>query len=155
MEVSDKIKELLKFYEFKIVKHEASNTAIESCDARNIPLMQGVKSLILDLDGKIIEVLISGDKKISLNKLKKKFSVKDAKLADRKVVKEKTGCVVGTVHPFCYLLNNIPSFIDESILRNEVVDFSIGVNDESMEMKVKDFLEFLNVDVIDVGEEIS
>jgi len=151
---AEKVKELLKGFDIKVIKHKPSNTALESSELRKVPLMQGVKSLILDLNGKIIEILISGDKKVDLNKLKKHFHVKNARLADKDVVFKKTNCEIGSVHPFCKIFNNIGTYIDKSVLRNEKVDFSIGINYESIEMDLKDFFLVLNAEVIDVGKEI-
>ena len=149
---ADAVKKLLNKFDIKIIKHKPTYTAVESSKERGIPLSQGVKSLILDLDGKIIEVLISGDYKIDLNKLKKYFNVKNAKLADKEVVFKKTNCEIGSVHPFCKIFNNIETYIDKSVLRSEKVDFSIGNFRESIEMKTKDFVSVLKVEVIDVGK---
>ena len=148
---AEAVKKLLKEFNIKIIKHKPSNTAAESAELRKVPLMWSVKSLILDLNGRIIEVLISGDYKIDLNKLKKHFHVKNARLADKDIVFSKINCEIGSVHPFCKILNNVETFIDKSVLRNKIVDFSIGVNYESIEMKLKDFLNILNIEVIDVG----
>ena len=83
MEITEKVKALLKDFDIKIIKHKPCNSAIESCEERGIPLQQGVKSLILEADDEIIEVLISGDKRIDLHKLKEKLNVKNACLADK------------------------------------------------------------------------
>ena len=42
------------------------------------------------------------------------------------------------------MLNGIKTYMDKSVLRNKRIDFSIGVNDESIEMDVKDFCDFLD-----------
>jgi prolyl-tRNA editing enzyme YbaK/EbsC (Cys-tRNA(Pro) deacylase) len=46
--------------------------------------------------------------------------------------------VVGCVPPFAGVLSRIPVFFDESILQNELVDFSVGLHTHSVEMKSAD-----------------
>jgi len=153
-EQADKIKKLLENYSFKLVKHNPTCSAVESAKERNIELKQCVKSLILNVDDKIIEVLISGDKKIDLHKLKEVLNVKNACLADKDLVEKETGCIVGTVHPFCKVINNIETYLDKEILRNNKIDFSIGVNDESIEMNIKDFLKIIDPVILEVSKEL-
>ena len=50
---AEAVKKLLKEFDIKVIKHKPSNTAAESAELRGIPLMQGVKSLILDLNERI------------------------------------------------------------------------------------------------------
>jgi len=60
--------------------------------------------------------LIAGDKKASLNKIKKTFNIKDISMAPANDVKNITGFTIGGVSPIGHL-NEIPILIDNSLER--------------------------------------
>ena len=60
--------------------------------------------------------LIAGDKKASLNRIKKELNFKDASMASAEQVKNVTGYTIGGVSPIGHL-NKIEIFIDKSLER--------------------------------------
>ena len=60
--------------------------------------------------------LIAGDKKASLNKIKKTLNIKDVSMASADDVKNITGYTIGGVSPIGHL-NKIEIFIDNSLER--------------------------------------
>ena len=60
--------------------------------------------------------LIAGDKKASLNKIKKTLKIKDASMASADEVKSKTGFTIGGVSPVGHL-SKIDILIDSSLER--------------------------------------
>ena len=62
--------------------------------------------------------LIAGDKKASLNKIKKNLKIKDVSMASPEEVKDITGFTIGGVSPIGHL-NKIDVFIDNSRERFE------------------------------------
>ena len=60
--------------------------------------------------------LVAGDKKASLNKIKKILDIKDAKMASADEVKKVTGFTIGGVSPVAHL-QRIEIFIDEELNR--------------------------------------
>jgi prolyl-tRNA editing enzyme YbaK/EbsC (Cys-tRNA(Pro) deacylase) len=60
--------------------------------------------------------LVAGDKKASLNKIKKILNIKDASMASADDVKNITGYTIGGVSPIGHL-NKIDIFIDNSLER--------------------------------------
>ena len=73
-----------------------------------------IKSLLFKTDEKFILCLIAGDKKASLNKIKKTFNIKDISMAPANDVKNITGFTIGGVSPIGHL-NEIPILIDNSL----------------------------------------
>ena len=75
-----------------------------------------VKSLVFRANDTFLICLIAGDKRCSLNKLKKILKKKDVSMANADEVKENTGFSIGGVAPFAHL-KKLDIFIDQSLSR--------------------------------------
>ena len=84
-----------------------------------------VKSLLLRTEDNFILCLVSGDKRCSLNKVKKILNIKDVSMADAEQVKSQTGFSIGGVSPIAHL-NKIKILIDSSLSRYEHVYAAAG-----------------------------
>ena len=84
-----------------------------------------VKSLLLRTENNFILCLVAGDKRCSLNKVKKILNMKDVSMADANQVKNQTGFSIGGVSPVAHL-NKIKILIDSSFSRYESVYAAAG-----------------------------
>ena len=84
-----------------------------------------VKSLLLRTENNFIICLVSGDKRCSLNKVKKILNLKDVSMADADQVKKQTGFSIGGVSPIAQLNKN-KVLIDISLSRYEHVYAAAG-----------------------------
>jgi prolyl-tRNA editing enzyme YbaK/EbsC (Cys-tRNA(Pro) deacylase) len=84
-----------------------------------------VKSLLLRTEDNFILCLVAGDKRCSLNKVKKKLNMKDVSMADAEQVKSQTGFSIGGVSPIANLNKN-KILIDTSLSRYEYVYAAAG-----------------------------
>ena len=84
-----------------------------------------VKSLLLRTENNFILCLVAGDKRCSLNKVKKILNMKDVSMADADQVKSQTGFSIGGVSPVAHL-NKIKILIDSSLSRYEHVYAAAG-----------------------------
>ena len=96
--VQSAINKFNKNIKLQILKNTA-RTARDASKALNCEVGAIIKSLVLRKNGLYFLCLISGDKRCSLNKLKKITNVKDLSMADAKKVKEVTGFTIGGVSP--------------------------------------------------------
>ena len=87
-----------KNIEIKVLANTA-RTAIDASKALNCEVGAIVKSLLFRKSDLYFLCLVSGDKRCSLNKLKKIFNVKDLSMANAEKVKEVTGFTIGGVSP--------------------------------------------------------
>lgn len=94
----------------------SARTANEAAASLNCEVGAIVKSLIFKTENSFILCLVSGDKKVSLNKIKKFLKVKDVSMADAEDVKKITGFTIGGVSPIGHL-NKIDVYIDKSLER--------------------------------------
>ena len=84
-----------------------------------------VKSLLLRTEDNFILCLVSGDKRCSLNKVKKILNIKDVSMADAEQVKSQTGFSIGGVSPVAHF-EKIKILIDSSLSRFENVYAAAG-----------------------------
>ena len=111
------LSEFNKSINIKILINSA-RTAEDAAKALNCEVGAIVKSLILRKNDLFFLCLVSGDKRCSLNKLKKSSNVKDLSMANADKVKEITGFTIGGVSPVGHI-NNLTSIIDSSLERFE------------------------------------
>ena len=101
-----------------IVLDSSAKTAIEAASSSGCEVGAIVKSLLFKTENTFTLFLVSGDKKASLNKIKKTLNIKDASMASPDEVKNITGYTIGGVSPVGHL-NKIEIFIDHSLARFE------------------------------------
>ena len=110
----------------KIVLLESTaRTAIDAAKSLNTEVGSIVKSLLLRTKSSYLLCLIAGDKKCSLNKLKKILKEKDLSMASANEVKEVTGFTIGGVSHIGHL-KDIKVYIDNSLSRFETIYAAAG-----------------------------
>ena len=117
-QVKRALKALQKFDDKKKIKvlDKTARTAKDASIALECEVGAIVKSLLLRADDQFILCLVPGDKKCSLNKLKKITKKNDLCMASPDQVKTQTGYTIGGVSPIG-LINEIDIFIDSSLER--------------------------------------
>jgi len=99
-----------------IVLKKTAKTAKDAAEALNCNVGAIVKSLVLRAENDFILCLVAGDKKCSLNKVKKIIEKKDVCMADAEQVKNQTGFSIGGVSPVAHT-NKLDIFVDKSLSR--------------------------------------
>ena len=99
-----------------ITLDSSARTAKEAATSLGCEVGAIVKSLLFKTENTFTLFLISGDKRASLNKIKKTLNIRDASMATADDVKKVTGYTIGGVSPVGHL-NKINVFIDNSLNR--------------------------------------
>ena len=107
------------------VLNSSAKTAKEAASSLNCEVGAIVKSLLLRTGDSFILCLVSGDKRCSLNKIKKILNKKDVSMSDAEQVKSQTGFSIGGVSPIAHLNKN-KILIDVSLSRYEYVHAAAG-----------------------------
>ena len=114
-----KVKEFItKFYpELKVlVLDTTARTAQDAANSLKCEVGAIVKSLLFRANGDFLICLVAGDKRCSLNKLKKILQKKDVSMANADEVKKNTGYSIGGVAPVAHE-KSLDIFIDKSLNR--------------------------------------
>tara|TARA_B100001123_G_C14480285_1_gene698061 strand:+ start:39 stop:518 length:480 start_codon:yes stop_codon:yes gene_type:complete len=107
------------------VLDSSARTAVDAATSLKCEVGAIVKSLLLKTNDTFILCLVSGDKRCSLNKIKKKLNKKDVSMANADQVKSQTGFSIGGVSPVAHL-EKIQILIDSSLSRYENVYAAAG-----------------------------
>ena len=99
-----------------IVLEQTARTANDAATSLGCKVGAIVKSLLFKAENTFILCLVAGDKKASLNKIKKELHIKDVSMASSDEVKKVTGFTIGGVSPIGHL-NKIDILIDKSLKR--------------------------------------
>ena len=93
-----------------------ARTALDAASSLRCEVGAIVKSLLFKTENSFLLFLVAGDKKASLNKIKKILNIKDISMASPNEVKDITGFTIGGVSPIGHL-KKIDIFIDISLKR--------------------------------------
>jgi len=99
-----------------VVLDNSARTALEAASSLGCEIGAIVKSLLFKTENSFTLCLVAGDKKASLNKIKKTLNIKDVSMASADDVKNITGYTIGGVSPIGHL-NKVNIFIDDSLER--------------------------------------
>ena len=108
-----------------IVLDTTARTAKDAANSLKCELGAIVKSLVFRAENDFLICLVSGDKRCSLNKLKKILNKKDVSMANADQVKENTGFSIGGVAPVSHL-KKLNIIVDKSLNRFKYVYGAAG-----------------------------
>ena len=134
-----------------VVLNSSARTAQEAAESLNTEVGSIVKSLLFKTEDGFVLCLVSGDKRCSLNKLKKIKIQKDVSMANPDQVKEVTGFTIGGVSPIGHL-NKIEIFIDESLKRFANIFAAAGHPNSIFKINFEKLCKITNGFVKDISE---
>ena len=114
-----KVQEFIKKFDPKleiITLDTSARTANDAANSLKCEVGAIVKSLLFKTEKSFLICLIAGDRRCSLNKLKKILNKKDVSMANAEEVKKNTGFSIGGVAPVAHSLN-LDILIDKSLSR--------------------------------------
>ncbi|MBN1813593.1 MAG: YbaK/EbsC family protein [Anaerolineae bacterium] len=104
---------------------DSARTAQLAAEAIGTELGSIVKSLVFLADGEPVLVLVAGDRRADLAKLKALLEARRVMIADAERVKQETGFSIGGVPPVGHL-RPLVTWIDRSLARFETVYAAAG-----------------------------
>ena len=123
-----RVEKILKDYDESqniIVLETSARTALEAASSLGCEVGAIVKSLLFKTENSFTLCLVAGDKRASLNRIKKALKIKDASMASAEDVKNITGYTIGGVSPFGHL-KKIEILIDKSLSRFNLLFAAAG-----------------------------
>ena len=127
-EAVKKVEEFIKQFDSKlevIVLDTTAKTAQEAANSLKCEVGAIVKSLLFKAEDIFLICLIAGDKRCSLNKLKKILKKKDVSMANADEVKKNTGFSIGGVAPVAHA-TSLDILIDKSLNRFSYIFAAAG-----------------------------
>ena len=123
-----RVQKFIKEFSLKlevIVLNTSARTAIDAANSLGCEVGAIVKSLLFKTENNFLICLIAGDRRCSLNKLKKVLKKKDVSMANADEVKKKTGFSIGGLSPVAHT-SSLEILIDNSLNRFPFVFAAAG-----------------------------
>ena len=134
-----------------IVLDSSARTAQDAADSLNTEVGSIIKSLFLRTKNSFLLCLVAGDRRCSLNKIKKILGEKDVSMGNADQVKQVTGFTIGGVSPVGHL-NPIKIYIDQSLSRFENIFGAAGHPNCVFKINFIDLQKITNGEVMDIVE---
>jgi Cys-tRNA(Pro) deacylase len=134
-----------------IILENSARTAHDAATALNCNVGAIIKSLLFKTDDSFTLCLVAGDKKCSLNKLKKIKDKKDVSMASPEDVKTQTGYTIGGVSPIGHIEKN-EIIIDNSLERFNELFAAAGHPNCVFKINFRDIQKITNGKVEDIIE---
>jgi len=128
-----------------------ARTAKDAAESLGCEVGAIVKSLVFRADDTFLICLVAGDKRCSLNKLKKVISKKDVCMANADEVKVNTGFSIGGVAPIAHL-KKLNILIDQSLGRFQSVFAAAGHPNSIFKIEYSQLVQMSKGEVIEIIE---
>ena len=128
-----------------------ARTAKDAAESLGCEVGAIVKSLVFRADDTFLICLVAGDKRCSLNKLKKIIRKKDVCMANADEVKSNTGFSIGGVAPIAHL-KKLNILIDQSLGRFESVFAAAGHPNSIFKIKYNELVQITKGEVKEITE---
>jgi prolyl-tRNA editing enzyme YbaK/EbsC (Cys-tRNA(Pro) deacylase) len=141
-----KVKQLLKKFDKKleiITLNTSARTAIDAASSLKCEVGAIVKSLLFKTNDNFVMCLVAGDKRCSLNKIKKILEKKDVSMASADEVKNITGFSIGGVAPVAHKIK-LNILIDNSLNRFSYIFGAAGHPNCVFKISYKKLIEITN-----------
>jgi len=148
--VSQKLKEFDEALSV-LVLDSSARTAQDAANSLNTEVGSIIKSLFLRTKNSFLLCLVAGDKRCSLNKIKKILNEKDVSMGSADQVKEVTGFTIGGVSPVAHL-NSLNIYIDQSLSRFKNIYGAAGHPNCIFKIDFVNLQKITNGKVMDISE---
>ena len=137
--------------EYEVAEHEPVYTSEQAARVRNESINSGAKSLLLKADKNFVLTVLPGGKRLSSKKIKDFFGLKNLRFATPQEVKEIMGCEIGACYPLGKIIG-IKTIVDNALLENDEISFNPGLHDQTIKVKLRDYLLIADEEVADILE---
>ncbi len=130
------------------MRHSPAITAQEVAEAAHIHGNEFAKTVIVNLDGKLVMAVLPASEKLDTELLATASQAKKAELANENEFKERfSDCEVGAMPPFGNLFD-MDVYLEEGMTKNNKITFNAGNHTELIQMSMKDFQDILQPMVV-------
>ena len=135
--------------EYVMVSHSKAYTAQKIAAAAHIPGNEIAKSVILNVDGKLIMVVVPAPFRVDLQRMKSLLNADSVALAKENEFQRKfPDCETGAMSPFGNLYE-MDVYVDRRLTRDDVIAFNACSHRELVRMAYDDFARLVKPRVVD------
>ena len=149
-----RVENFIKKFDSKLqvlVLDTTARTAKDAANSLKCDVGAIVKSLLFKTKEHFLICLIAGDRRCSLNKLKKILHKKDVSMANAEEVKKNTGFSIGGVSPVAHT-SNLDILVDKSLSRFKDIYAAAGHPNCVFKISYNELIKITNVSEKDLSE---
>ena len=149
-----RVQEFINQFDSKLkisILDTTARTAKDAAESLGCEVGAIVKSLVFRADDTFLICLVAGDKRCSLNKLKKIIGKKDVCMANADEVKSNTGFSIGGVAPVAHL-KKLNILIDQSLDRFQNVFAAAGHPNSIFKIRYNQLIQLTKGEVKEMVE---
>ena len=149
-----RVKEFITQFDSKLkilTLNTTARTAKDAAEALGCEVGAIVKSLVFRADDTFLICLVAGDKRCSLNKLKRVINKKDVCMANADEVKINTGFSIGGIAPIAHL-KKLNILIDKSLSRFQNVFGAAGHPNSIFKIEYNKLVQMTKGEVKEITE---
>ena len=149
-----RVQEFLKKFDPKLqvlVLDASARTANDAANSLKCEVGAIVKSLLFKAENSYLICLIAGDRRCSLNKLKKFLNKKDVAMASADEVKQNTGFSIGGVSPVAHT-SSLNILVDKSLNRFSYIFAAAGHPNCVFKITYNDLIKITNGSEKEISE---
>ena len=149
-----RVQEFITKFDSKLkvmILNTTARTAKDAATSLKCEVGAIVKSLVFRADNTFLICLVAGDKRCSLNKLKKVIGKKDVCMANADEVKANTGFSIGGVAPIAHL-KQLNVLIDQSLSRFQNVFGAAGHPNSIFKIEYNQLVQMTKGEVKEITE---
>lgn len=130
---------------YEVHQHEEDQYTAEGVASDlGVAVAQVVKAMLVRCDGSwYVLVVIPGDKRLDLEKVRAMVGAGRVNLAAKQEVEQITGYTVGAVSVLGFRQGGVLTFVDRAVLELEQAIISSGRPDAALELSVQDLMDGL------------
>ena len=129
---------------FREAHHEPTRTSEESARARGEEMRVGGKALLIKVDDTFRLFILSADRKLDSNAIRRHFSARKTRFATPEELMQLTGLVPGSVPPFGEPILPFALYVDPSVFENDRIAFNAASLTDSIVMPIEDYRRLAN-----------
>jgi Ala-tRNA(Pro) deacylase len=122
---------------YRLTEHEPVRTSEEAARVRGAALKTGAKAMIVRGKDTYYLLVLPADKQIDWKRARALLHVSNLRFATEEEAENVANVKMGSVPPFGNILG-LPTYFDEALFENDVVNFNPGSTTHSIAMKSAD-----------------
>ena len=123
---------------FKVLRHEPVYTSDEAARVRGTSLASGAKALICKADDRFLMFVLPADRRLASKQVRKNNAIRSLRFAKGEEVRQLTELEPGSIPPFGSLFQ-LPTWCDQRLAEQEVINFNAGDHAISISMRYADY----------------
>jgi Ala-tRNA(Pro) deacylase len=158
MDTHEQLRALLDQEEatYRLIEHEPEGRTEVIAKIRGNKIEQSIKSMVLQVrlnrkENMYCLANVPGDCRIDFEGVRNYFQADSVAFAKREKAQELTGCVIGAIPPFSFN-DKLQMLADPLIQENDEVVFNAGRLDQSIMMKLKDYIRIAKPQLVPIAQ---